>query len=150
VTGGTVSLTFPGLWHAGAGRGQVVLNGTIPWALEIRGGAAEMDLDLSSVSLSEMTMTGGASRVDLRLSRPVGTVPLRIRGGASRIGIHRPGGVPVRVRVTGGLSRLSLDAHRVGSVGSGAVVASPGFETAVDRYELVVEGGASRITVDGG
>ena len=120
VSGGTVSLTFPGLWHAMAARGQVILNATIPWALEIRGGAAEMDADLSAVNLSELNMTGGASRVDLRLSRPAGTIPLRIRGGASRIGIHRPGGVPVRVRVTGGLSRLSLDAQRVGSVGSGA------------------------------
>jgi DNA-binding MarR family transcriptional regulator len=150
VTGGTVSLTFPGLWHAGAGRGRILLNGTIPWALEIRGGAAEMDLDLAGVRLSEMNMTGGASRVDFRLSPPVGTVPLRIRGGASRIAIHRPRDVPVRVRVAGGLSRLTLDSHRLGSTGSGAVVASPGYESAVDRYELVVEGGASRINVDAG
>jgi DNA-binding MarR family transcriptional regulator len=148
VTRGTVSLTFPGFLHAGAGRGRVILNGSIPWALEIRGGAAEMDLDLSNVTITEVTMSGGASRVDCRLSRPVGTVPLRIRGGASRISIHRPIGVPVRVRVAGGLSRLSLDTRRPGSAGSGAVVASPGYETAVDRYELVVEGGASRITVD--
>jgi len=150
VSGGTVSFSFPGLWHAGAGRGQVTLNATIPWALEIRGGAAEMDLDFSGVSLSEMTMTGGASRVDLRLPRPVGTVPLRIRGGASRIGIHRPAGVPVRVRVAGGMSRLRLDAQRLGSAGAGAEVASPDYEAAVDRCELVVEGGASRITVDVG
>ena len=148
VLGGTVSLTFPGLWRAGAGRGRIVLNGSIPWALEIRGGAAEMNLDLAGVRLSEMNMTGGASRVDFRLSSPVGTVPLRIRGGASRISIHRPPDVPVRVRVVGGLSRLTLDFHRLGSAGSGAVVASPGYEFAVDRYELVVEGGASRINVE--
>ncbi|MGA2284099.1 MAG: MarR family transcriptional regulator [Candidatus Dormibacteria bacterium] len=148
VSGGTVSFTFPGLWHAGAGRGLVTLNATIPWALDIRGGASEMDLELSGLALSEMTMTGGASRIDLRLSRPVGTVPLRIRGGASRVSIRRPAGVPVRVRVSGGLSRLTLDARRLGSAGSGAVLDSSGYETAADRYELVVEGGASRITVD--
>ncbi len=148
VTGGTVSLSFPGLWHAGAGRGQIVLNGSIPWALEIRGGAAEMDVDLSGVSLSEMTTTGGASRVDFHLARPVGTVPLRIRGGASRVTIRRPAGVPVRVRVSGGMSKLRLDGRQVGSVGGGAVLDSSGYEAAADRYELVVESGASRITVE--
>ncbi len=149
VNAGTVNLAFPGLWHPGTGRGQVTLSGAIPWALDIRGGAAEMDLELSSLALTEMTMTGGASKVDFRLSRPVGTVPLRIRGGASRVTIRRPAGVPVRVRVTGGLSRLTLDSRRLASSGAGTVRDTPGYEAAVDRYELSVEGGASRITIDG-
>jgi DNA-binding MarR family transcriptional regulator len=147
VSGGTVNLTFPGLWHAGVGRGQVTLCGAIPWALDLRGGAAEMDVELSDLTLAEMTMNGGASRVDFHLGRPAGTVPLRIRGGASRVTIRRPAGVPVRVRVTGGMSRLRLDGRQVGSVGGGAVLDSPGYDAATDRYELSVEGGASRITV---
>jgi len=73
----------PRLWHPGTGRGQVTLSGAIPWALDIRGGAADMDLELAALALSEMTMNGGASKVDVQLSRPVGTVPLRIRGGAA-------------------------------------------------------------------
>jgi DNA-binding MarR family transcriptional regulator len=149
VSGGTVSLTFGGLWRAGVGRGEVILNADIPWALDLRGGAAEMDLELADIAVSEMTMSGGASRVDFRLSRPVGTVPLRIRGGASRVTIRRPAGVPVRVRVTGGMSKLRLDGRQVGSVGGVAVLDSSGYEAAADRYELVVEGGASRITVEG-
>jgi len=148
VNGGTVTFTFTGLWRGGVGRGQVTLNTAIPWTLDIRGGAAEMDADLSDLALSEMTMTGGASRVDFRLSRPVGTVPLRIRGGASRVTIRRPPGVPVRVRVNGGLTRLRLDAQQIGSVGGPAVLDSSGYEAAADRYELGVEGGASRITVE--
>jgi len=147
VNGGAVNLTFPGLWHAGAGHGQVTLNATIPWALDIRGGAADMGLELAALALSEMSMNGGASKVDFRLSRPAGTVPLRIRGGASRVTIRRPAGVPVRVRVSGGLSRLTLDGRRLASSGAGSVRDTPGYETAIDRYELSVEGGASRITV---
>lgn len=149
VSGGTVNLAFPGLWHAGTGRGQVTLSGAIPWALDIRGGAADMDLELSALALSEMTMNGGASKVDFQLSRPVGTVPLRIRGGASRVAIRRPRDVPVRVRVSGGLSRLTLDGRRLPSSGAGTVRDTPGYEAAADRYELSVEGGASRISVAG-
>jgi DNA-binding MarR family transcriptional regulator len=150
VSGGTVSLAFTGLWGAASGRGQVILNATIPWAVDIRGGASEMEVDLSPVSLSEMAMTGGASRVHLGLGSPVGTVPLRVRGGASRVTVRRPAAVPVRVRVSGGLSRLTLDGRRLPSAGSGSVLDSAGYEGAVDRYELSVEGGASRITVEAG
>jgi hypothetical protein len=49
--------------------------------------------------------------------------------------------------VTGGLSKLRLDGRQVGSVG-GALLDSAGYDAAADRYELVVEGGASRITVE--
>lgn len=108
-----------------------------------------MDLELAALALSEMTMNGGASKVDVQLSRPVGTVPLRIRGGASRVTIRRPAGVPVRVRVSGGLSRLTLDGRRLPSSGAGTVRDTPGYEAAPDRYELSVEGGASRISVAG-
>ncbi len=149
VKGGTVSIGYPRVWHGGVGRGEVVLNAAIPWALDLRGGASEVDLEIPGLRLTELTLTGGASRVDVNLPRPSGTVPLRIRGGASRVTVRRPLAVPVRVRVTGGLTRLSLDAQRIGSVGGGAVLDSAGYETAADRYELVVEGGASRITVTG-
>ena len=148
VNGGTVHMAFANIWRGGVGRGQVILNATIPWVVDIRGGAAEMDADLSELVLSELTMNGGASRVDFRLAHPVGTVPLRIRGGASRITIRRPAATPVRVRVSGGLTRLALDAQKIDSIGGGAVLDSPGYEAAHDRYELVVEGGASRITVE--
>jgi hypothetical protein len=49
--------------------------------------------------------------------------------------------------VNGGLSRLSIDGRQLGSTGGPATLDSPGYERAVDRYELEVSGGASRITV---
>jgi DNA-binding MarR family transcriptional regulator len=151
VSGGTVSVSFPGIWRGGSGRGEIVLNGRIPWAIEIRGGASNMEVDLSGApGVTGVFMSGGASRVELALARPVGTAPLRIRGGASRVTIRRPRALPVRVRVTGGLSKVSVDGESFAAFGRGAVLDTPGYESAADRYELVVEGGASRITVEPG
>ncbi len=148
VHGGTVSLAFPGLWRGGpVRRGEILLNGRIPWAIEIRGGASNLDADLSGVALNGLVINGGASRVEVNLGRPQGTVPLRVRGGVSRVTIQHPRDAPVRARVAGGVSKLSIDGQSFGAVGGGTQLDGPGYETAVDRYEISVEGGASRITV---
>ena len=147
VNGGTVSIGFPGIWHT-PGRGEVILNDAIPWAVEIRGGASNLEADLSGASLSELSLTGGASHVEFRLASPIGTVPLRIRGGASRVLIRRPAGVPVRVRVSGGLSKLRLDGRPPAAAGGPSGLDTPGYEAAVNRYELELSGGASRVDVE--
>jgi DNA-binding MarR family transcriptional regulator len=149
VRGGTVSVAYPGFLALGAGRGVIGLNATIPWMVEIRGGAANVDADLTGLPVAGFSLTGGSSRVECRLPRPAGTVALRIRGGASRIAFRRPAGIPFRVRVAGGLSKLRMDAKQYRAMGGPAVLDSPGYEDASDRYELAVDGGASHITVDG-
>jgi hypothetical protein len=147
VQGGTVTMTFPGLFSAGVGRGEVMINGAIPWDVDVRGGASEVDADLTAARVTGFSLTGGASHFDVRLPRPEGMVPLRIRGGASRVTLSRPTGVPFRIRVNGGLSRLSVDGRQLGSAGGPATLDSPGYDQATDRYELDVSGGASRISV---
>src|ERR1039458_4333957 len=147
--GGTVTVAYPGIFALGAGRGVIGLNGTVPWTVEVRGGASNVDADLSGVPLTGFSLIGGSSRVDCRLPRPAGTVVLRIRGGAGRVAFRRPAEIPVRVRVTGGLSKLRVDARQYRAMGGPAALDSPGYEDASDRYELAVDGGASHITVDG-
>jgi DNA-binding MarR family transcriptional regulator len=147
--GGTVTVAYPGIFALGAGRGVIGLNAGIPWTVELRGGASNVDADLTGVPLTGFSLTGGSSRVECRLPQPIGTMALRVRGGASRIAFRRPAGVPVRVRVEGGLSKLRVDARQYRAMGGPAVLDSPGYEDATDRYELTVDGGASHITVDG-
>lgn len=147
VQGGTVTMSFPGLFSAGGGRGEMLLNGAIPWDVEIRGGASLVDADLAAARVTGFSLTGGANHVGVRLPRPEGTVPLRIRGGASRVTLLRPAGVPFRIHVNGGLSRLSIDGRQLGSTGGPATLDSAGYDEATDRYELEVSGGASKISV---
>ena len=144
-----MTVAYPGDLRPGGGRGVIAVNHTIPWAVELRGGASNVDADLAGVTLTAFSLTGGSSRVDCRLPRPAGTVALRIRGGASRVAFRRPADIPFRVRVAGGLSKLRVDAKQYRAMGGPAVLDSPGYADATDRYELAVDGGASHITVDG-
>ena len=90
---------------------------------------------------------GGVSRADLRLPRPTGTVPIRVSGGVSHLTIHRPGTVPGRIQIGGGVSKLELDTQYLGAIGGPVRLETSGYPDARDRYDLEIGGGASKITI---
>ena len=53
----------------------------------------------------------------MRLPRPKDVARVRIGGGASNVELIRPAGVPVRVHIGGGVSKLAIDEFRLGSAG---------------------------------
>jgi hypothetical protein len=65
--------------------GQVTLNDAVSWDLSIRGGVAHLDADLRGLRVEAIEVSHGASRLDLRLPRPSGVVPVRIAGGAAHV-----------------------------------------------------------------
>ena len=56
-------------------------------------------------------------------------------------------GVPVRVSIGGGASRVSVDEQHFEAVGGGLVLTSSGFAEREARYEIEIRGGVSEITV---
>ena len=148
--GGVVTIEYPRTFHPFDWRKrtpEVTLNGSIPWEIRVRGGASRLNADLSGLQLSSFEVAGGASRVELRLPKPSGTVHLRVDGGANNVTIHRPEGVAARVRVGGGATKLSLDDQHFGAIGEETRLESLDYATAVDRYEIEVTGGANNLTV---
>jgi DNA-binding MarR family transcriptional regulator len=128
--------------------GGIVINATIPWEIEIRGGAAGLSAELSALALESLEIKGGASATLLMLPHPSGTVTLRVLGGVSDITIQRPNGVGVRVLVRGGASELFFDEQHFGAVGGETRWQSPDYDGATDRYDIEVTGGANGLTVD--
>jgi DNA-binding MarR family transcriptional regulator len=127
--------------------GEVVLNGDLPWFLDVRSAASLLTADLHDLDLRGLSLRGGASQVEVSLPRPRGTVPLTIAGGASAVTLLRPAGVPLRARLRGGASDLSLDGSHFGFLGRDWRWETPDFATAPDRYDLDLSGGASGVTV---
>jgi DNA-binding MarR family transcriptional regulator len=151
VDGGTVSVEYQRRFRAFDWRRAAVhitLNGSIPWTIEVRGGLVQMEADLSRLELRSFDMTGGAANIDVTLPRPKGTVPVRLAGGAAGIAFHRPAGVPVGARLTGGAAKLQFDRQHLGAFGGLTRLETPGFEIAADRYDIRITGGASTVTID--
>jgi hypothetical protein len=129
-------------------RAEIVLNGGIPWEIDIRGGAAWCDLDLRDVTLEGFSLRGGMSKVDVHLPRPTGAVPVRLVGGVSDVAIHRPFGTAARTRVRGGISSFRFDAQHFGGLGGDTHWETPDAATAPHRYDFNVTGGISSMTID--
>ncbi len=123
------------------------LSTAVPWDIALRGGMWKLAADLSTLRVTSLEVTGGASDIEIRLSAPAGAVPVRVSGGASKVRLLRPRGTEARAEVTGGASSLAFDDQRLGAVGGRTVLASGGFADAADRYEIRFTGGASQVTV---
>ena len=153
VQGGTVTVRYPSSppldWtYRGIERpAEVALNVSIPWQIEVCDGASKLIADLSKLKLGSLDLSGGASRVELTLPEPSGTVSVRVLGGASNVTIRRSEGVAARLRVGGGSTNLAFDEERFGAVGGEVDLRSPDYEDAADRYDIAVTGGANAVTV---
>lgn len=163
VRGGIVTVSYPRLgwfdWRAQvAGQhvdasahwrkdtGEIALNGTIPWAIELRGGVSSWSADLRTIRLESFELRGGASKIELLLPRPEGVVPIRINGGMSRVSIERPLGVAAGLSFHGGAGEVLVDGEPYKGVGQ-LSLQTPGADQAADRYEIDVSGGASKISI---
>lgn len=149
--GGTVTFRYPRRFQLFGGwrerPEEVALNPTIPWKLEVRGGAARTRADLSGLELSSFFLKGGATDFDLTLPEPSGVVPIRLSGGASKVSIRRPAGTEARLSLKGGAATLTFDGQSFDALGGTVRLQSPGYEGARDRYEIEVSGGAIELTV---
>ena len=110
-------------------------------------GASRVEADLRRLRLAGFEITGGASEVGVRLSPPAGTVPFSLRGGASKLRVTLPAGVPFRFLARGGASSLTIDRLQLGAVGGEVRWESPDYATSPDRYDLDLRGGASDLSV---
>ena len=108
---------------------------------------SDVTANLEGLELRDLEISGGSSRLAIRLPRPDTSVPARIGGGASNVEVIRPAGVPVRVRIGGGASELSIDDFAVGGAGGKIDWKSPDYDSAQQRYDIEIGAGASKVTV---
>jgi hypothetical protein len=110
-------------------------------------GMSDVVADLEDVELTSLEISGGASRLEVKLPRPKAAVRVRIGGGASNVELIRPAGVPARVRIGGGALQLATDDFRVGAAGGKTDWRSPEYNLVEDRYDIEIGAGASKVTV---
>lgn len=125
----------------------VVLNATVPWEIVLRKGASHLSADLRGLQLRGFLVEGGTSALELTAPVPSGTVPIEVTGGTSKLALHRPAEVPVRVEARGGISQLTFDGKPFRSAGE-LTVQSPGYDQRPDRYDVRLRGGVSKLVVD--
>jgi hypothetical protein len=127
---------------------EVALNSSLPWDIEVRGGASRLVANLRGLRLGSLKVDGGASRLEVILPAPSGSVTVLVLGGASNVAIRRPEGVPARLRVEGGVTNLMFDDRHVGAAGGEFDLRSAGYGGTTDRYDITITGGANNLSVE--
>ena len=135
-------------WFAGARRLRIdaQVADAIPWEIVLNTGAIRGEFNLASTSLASFDCRTGASQVDLTVGTPKGAVPMRVQGGALTVNIVRPAGTAIRLQASGGAVQLRADGTRQDGIGS-RDWRSAGYDSAADRYDVTVSGGALSVSI---
>jgi hypothetical protein len=123
------------------------INSAVTWSVSADAGSTNATLRLSAVKLGTITLNTGASRMDITLGRPAGIVRINVDGGAINLILHRPSGSEASVHVSGGAVSLNADGRQLHGIGDESWQTN-GYDGAADAYQVVVNGGASMVTVD--
>jgi hypothetical protein len=110
-------------------------------------GMSDVVADLQDLEFTDLEISGGVSRLEVKLPRPKAAVRVGIGAGASSVELLRPAGVPVRVRIGGGASKLVIDDFRVAAAGGKTDWRSPDYDLVDGCYDIEVGAGASKVTV---
>lgn len=135
-------------WFMGARRLRVdtQLSDAVMWDVKCATGAIRGEFDLSTAQVGSFDCRTGASRISVNLPPPSGVVPVRIDGGALRVDLIRPAGAAIKVQSSGAALQLHADGTRQDGFGN-REWRSTGFDSATDRYEVTVAGGALNVNI---
>lgn len=122
------------------------LNPAVPWSLDVHGGASEWDADLTDIDVRSVTLHSGAAHIRLTLGRPSRARTIRV-GAVKDLRIERPAGVPVRLEMAKGATKVALDDRRFGAVGGGLLDHTGGYDPDQPHYAVTVAGGADTVTI---
>lgn len=128
-----------------AGPNRIRLNPGVRWALDVHGGAAHLDADLTGIDLRSVACHGAAAHARFVLGRPTGPRTLRF-AEVKHLVVERSTGVPVRLEIAKGAVNADLDGRFHGAV-SGLAEQTAGYDTTVPGYRIVVAGGADTVIV---
>jgi hypothetical protein len=121
-------------WVPGLQRDWTIgVTGEVPVRMEVRAGAAEVDLDCRDLRLEELVVRSGASSVRVQAAAH-GQSRIRTENGAGSLDVTVPIGVAARVRTTALLGSREIDLARFPAAPGG--YETPGFAEAADRVEI--------------
>lgn len=126
-------------------RWDVWLSSTPNISIDLDTGASDLTLDLTELNVSNLTVRGGATDIEILAPRNAGHVNIDIDVGAANVDVVIPDLAAARIDADLGLSGLSVDESRFPKVGD--VYVSRDFDTSENRIDLEIDAGASSVDI---
>ncbi|HEX5205962.1 hypothetical protein ACFQS1_23205 [Paractinoplanes rhizophilus] len=132
---------------------RIVLNRDVRWAISLPAGAGEQRLDLRRGRVTRLVL-GASGLLELHLPAPAGTVPITLAGAVGSVVVDAaadagvvPGATPLRVELAQGAGFAELPWRSGRAITSRAVVETPGWSKALDRYAITAHSTIGSLTV---
>jgi hypothetical protein len=118
----------------------------VPVSIKVDAGATSLDFDMTNVKLAFLGVDTGASSLKVKLPTHAGSTLVDVQSGAAALEFSVPQGVAARVRFEQGASSTNIDLVRFPQL-AGGIYQSPDFDSAPNKIEINLEGGANSVSV---
>ncbi|GIM96973.1 hypothetical protein Ato02nite_087660 [Paractinoplanes toevensis] len=126
---------------------DVVLAAKVRWQLRFSGYAEKQVIDVSGGQISGLEMVAGMRTAQLTLSRPTGTVPVKINGAVDSLVLKSPAANPVRIKVGGGAQTVVAGSRTLKDVAAGSTLTPKGWDV-TNRYDVTAGARITSLTVE--
>jgi hypothetical protein len=126
---------------------EVVLAAKVRWQLRFSGYAEKQVIDVSGGQISGIEMVAAMKQAEVTLSRPAGTVPLKINGAVDKLVLKSPADNPVRIKVGGGAQSVVAGTKTLKDVAAGSTLTPKDWDTA-DRYDVTAGARITALTIE--
>lgn len=124
---------------------NIALNEKVRWKLNIETGASDCDIDLSKHQLQTLDLSGGASKMAVKLGQASGKSEVNIETGASHLVVEIPSTAAARLVTETGLTGKKIVGLTKQNDGS---FVTPAFKAnAQDVYSITISAGVASIEV---
>ncbi|MDP9793481.1 hypothetical protein J2S43_001993 [Catenuloplanes nepalensis] len=126
---------------------EVLLSDEVRWSVRLLAGVDSGAVDLSAAPVSEVTLAGGATSIDLSLPAPDGTLPISLTKGANQLTVRTPARAPARVAIRQGAGTVEIDGASKNGIAKGEVFQSRDWQAATDRLDLDASAGLGTLRI---
>lgn len=124
---------------------NIALHPEVLWTLDIETGASDCNLDLAAHKVQNLELSGGASKMEVKMGQPVGLSKVNIETGASKVVLLVPAAVASKLITETGLTDKAIEGLTKQKDGT---YTSANYTEKVDnRYELRISAGVASIEV---
>lgn len=117
----------------------------IPLQMDIKTGVGKVELDLSGLKVTQLTMDAGVGEVRIVFPAAAGLTRASINAGVGAITVQIPKEVGARILVAKGLGSIRMESARFTHFGN--EYTSLNYATAENKLDLEIKGGVGAITI---
>jgi hypothetical protein len=147
-TTATINTDTRDWWSFGTSKSTtitVTLSQEVGWSITVNGAAVDGILNLREAARN-LQVNAAADNLAVVLDSPTGSVPIQFNGAAVNADMTVALGVPLRVTTSGVAASITVDGQNWSAIGQ-RTWTDPDFSSAVDRYDVTVNGASAQVRV---